>query len=333
MRRLHPGSALLAIALACAAPATAQQTHLVTVVGLGGAPEYTEEFTGWAMTLRTNAMERYRIPAGQITTLAEETGIEGVDGESRADQVRATVADLATRAGPNDRILFVLIGHGTLRGDDVFLNLPGPDLSANDWGELLNQLGSRSVALVNVASASGPFVEALSGPNRIIVTATRSARERNETQFGRYFAEAFGGEAADLDKDGALSLLEAYQWARSETVRYYEEEGLLATEHSILDDDGDGEGTEEPSQDTTDGLLASGFLFATATSDLNADLPSDSTTVRLIQERAQIEARLAELRGMRATMDPTEYDTLLEELLIELALKNREIEARGGGGA
>ena len=53
---------------------------------------------------------------------------------------------------------------------------------------------------MNTASASGGFVQALSGERRIVVTATRSPRETERTYFASYFVDAYlDSEANELD--------------------------------------------------------------------------------------------------------------------------------------
>ena len=331
-------SALLALFLAVlgTAPASAQETWVVNVVGLGGAPEYTETFTGWATELEEHLTTRWGVAADRVITLGEDPSMQGIDGESRRETVEATVARIASDASPSARVLFVLIGHGSFRNDEASLNIPGRDLDAAEWNDLLEALGDRTTAVVNVASSSGPFAGALAATGRIVITATRSGQERNETQFGRYFAEAFGGGAADLDKDGRLSLLEAFVYARSETARYYEEEGLIATEHAQIDDDGDGEAIDIPVEGGTDGAVASTFRFTSASASASADArpaASDSTSMRIEAEIAEIEAELAILRSRRDEMTQEEYDAELESLLVDLALKNRELRGRSGGEA
>lgn len=334
--------AFAALPLLVATPVTAQQTHLLVVAGIGGDPAYTERFLEWGTAIRAAAIERYGVPAEQAVLLTEDPEMSAAaTGESRRDDVEAHLAALAGRAQPSDRVLVVLIGHGSFRGDEANFNLPGPDLSASEWGTLLDALPTERVALVNTASASGPFASMLSAPGRVVITATASGNERNETRFGQYFAAAWVDGEADLDKNGATSLLEAFQYARRETERFYSDENRLLTEHAMLEDDGDGEGTREPTLDTPDGAVAATFTLglpgarATVTADGAATpIPAttDSVLTRLYGERADLEAKVAELRRMQGSLDPDTYEQELEALLVDLALKNREIRAQQGGG-
>ena len=218
----------------------------------------------------------------------------------------------------------MLIGHGSYTNGESRFNLPGPDLTAEDFGLHLDQLSERRVAFANLASASGEFVKALSGAGRAIVTATRTGRERNETVFGGYFINAFSGESADLDKDGRVSLWEAFEFARTEVTREYATSNRIATEHAVLDDNGDGEGSTEL-LDATDGALARTMFLAAARATDDPELKA------LFGQRAELEQRLEELRALRGQIDQDRYDNDLEEVLVELALLNREIQARSSG--
>lgn len=327
----------LALALLMSLPSgalTAQETHLITIVGLGGGPEYTETFFGWGSAITNAARDRYGISAGNSILLSEDEGDPAPSsGEARREAVQAAIRGVAARAGALDRVLIVLIGHGSFRDEEARFNIPGPDLTAADWSNLLDELGGRHVAVVNAASASGPFIQQLAGPNRTIIAATRTGRQRNETVFGRYFVEAFAGDAADLDKDGGMSLLEAFTYATSEVARFYEEGNLLQVENAVLDDNGDGEGSTEPAIDGEDGSMAASFIFLPLqVLEMTPEMQADSVLGRLMGERAALERQVAQLRSRRAEMDPETYDLQVEDLLVELALKSREVEARRGGG-
>ena len=223
----------------------------------------------------------------------------------------------------------LLAGHGTFTGSEARFNIPGPDLSPQDVDDLLDGLGQRRITLVNTATASGPFVEALSAPGRTIITATRSGRERNLTRFGLHFVDAFADDGADVDKDSRVSMLEAFGYALREVEREYEGSNLILTEHAMLDDNGDGQGSREFDELEGDGALAR-VTFLSGTGDGGAGAAMSPELQALHAEKADIEARIADLRRVKAQLPTERYEAELEDLLVELALKNREIRAAGG---
>jgi hypothetical protein len=320
------------------APVAGQESHLLVVVGLGGDPEYREKFHGWAVDLAAAAMDRFGLPRERVVYLGERPADDPavIRDRSTLENIDAALTQMAAGAGSQDRVLIVLIGHGTGQGDEVEFNLPGPDLTPQELDEMLEKFPTQTLAVVNTSPSSGPFIPALSGPNRVVLTATRTAQERNETQFGGFFVEAMTGEGTDLDKDGRVSLAEAFQYARAEVDRYYTSLNLLATEHALLDDNGDGEGSGELGDEVPDGLLASGFWLDPEGTAMAGSAVPDSVTDpvlrRLFEERADLERRVVQLRALRGQMEEARYEQELETLLVELALKNREIREKGGGG-
>jgi hypothetical protein len=220
-------------------------------------------------------------------------------------------------------VLIGLIGHGSGQGADSRLNLPGPDATAADFVTWLALLSGRIVVLVNASSASGDFVPVLSGKDRVVVTATKSAMERNETTFAGHFAEALVSESADADRDGRVTLLEAFDYARREVAKGYETKNLLATEHALLDDDGDGKGSAAPGA-TGDGALARTVAFGIA------PLSTDPRIATLTAERRALEGQVDALRRRKAAMDSTAYERELERLLLEIATRSAAIRAVTG---
>ncbi len=337
--RIRPLLSVSALAfgwLGVGSPAAAQDSHLLVAVGLSGDSEYRELFHGWAVDLTTAAAEKFGVTPGRIVYLGEH-----IDGDPTSPAERSTVENMAgalTRiaaaAGPEDRILIVLIGHGTGHGSEVEFNLPGPDLTPEALDGMLIGFPTQTVAVVNTTPSSGPFLPVLSGSNRVILTATRSAQERNETQFGGFFVEAIREDGSDMDMDGRVSLLEAFQYATGEVDRYYESLNLLATEHAQLDDDGDGEGSRDLGEDATDGRLAAAFWLGSSGQGAEVgDVPegvTDPVLIRLYREKADLERRVVQLRSLRGQMEEAQYERELEALLVDLALKNREIREKGG---
>ena len=299
-------------------------THVLIVTGVGGEKAYGDRFHQWALALGDALREKHGVSAGNIVYLGENT--ERAPGRIAARSTKENVAKelgrLAQQARATDRVLIVLFGHGSSTGNESRFNLPGPDLTSAEWAGLLGRLGAPTVAFVNAASASGDFVKALSGERRVVITATKSGFERNETRFGRFFVDAFSKDVADVDKDGRVSLLEAFDYTRREVARTYEEEGALLTEHAQLDDDGDGTGTAAPDGEKGDGSVARGFHLNSVARMVAG---ADPRLRALYAEKQELESKIEALRRRKDGMAVAEYEARLEAMLVQLAEKNQAI--------
>jgi hypothetical protein len=186
----------------------------------------------------------------------------------------------------------------------------------------------KQVVFVNTASSSAPFLAELAAPGRIVVTATRTGNERFATLFGGYFVDALMSDAADADKNRRISVLEAFNAAKLEVARAYEREGIMLTEHPLLDDAGSGKGTGDPTADGAFGRVAS--IVTLGNPAAAEPLPDDPKLRALHVERRDLEKRVDTLKMLKGGMDPAKYASELERLLTELAVKSRQIrEAEG----
>lgn len=324
----------LAVGVAASSTASAQDAadrgssaedapYLVVVSGIGGTPEYVDLFHAQGAALVDAAAERWGVPRNRITWLAEDAArAPGVSDRSTKEKLAAELAALSGRVDADDRVLIVLIGHGTATPDGAKLNLPGPDLTGGELGLMLDALPTRRVAVVAAASASGGLLPALAAEGRIVVTATRSAREAERTHFGEFFVRAFAEEGADTDKNRRVSLGEAYAYARDEVARYYEREGQLQTEHPMLDDG-------------ADGRLAAAFHLAPVGGAATAAAAASNDPVLggLLADKARLESEIAALRARRADMEPADYDAAFEALALDLATTNRAIRDAEADGS
>jgi hypothetical protein len=330
MRRWTQVIAVVLVAFAASrGMASAQSPHLLVIVGLAGDPEFAEPYSKWGSALVDAATSRFGVPKAQVQYLHEkpETDQARITGKSTRDEVVKAFGKLAS-AGREDVVFVVLIGHGTFDGRVAKFNLPGPDMTAADFEPLVKQLAPRRVVFVNTASASGPFIEALSGPGRTIVTATRNGRESFATIFGGFFVDALTSDAADADKNRKVSMLEAFDFARREVATAYEQRGVILTEHALLDDSGDKEGSAQPTADGKEGRMAA--LLSLGSAGSGDPLPSDPKLKALYDERRTLERQVESLRLMKDSMDPQRYAAELEKVVTELALKTRQIrEAEG----
>jgi hypothetical protein len=177
---------------------------------------------------------------------------------------------------------------------------------------------------VNMTSSSGGAIEALRKTGRVVVCATKSGTEKNATVFARYWAEALRDPAADTDKNEAISALEAFTFAQRKTTEFFETQKRLATEHSVIEDTGKGEGERTPTAENGQGRLASAFPLVRL--GANAAAARDPGKRPLLAKKEEIEQAIDRLKYEKAAMPSAEYRKQLTALLLELAKVQEALE-------
>jgi Peptidase C13 family len=294
-------------------PAAAQDTHLIVITGVGGDEAHSTQFHKWASAV-VDGVKKRGLPDANVIYLSErpDQDTARIRGRSSRDEVSKTLIGVGARANANDEIFILLIGHGSFDGKTAAFNLPGPDLTAEDYAGLLSKMKAQRIVFVNTASSSGAFLQPLKGPGRTIVAATRTGGERNETRFPGFFVEALETEEADRDRNGRVSVFEAFEFARQKVATSYEQGGHILTEHATLDDGAEGK-------------LASTQFLAPPRSR-SVEMAGASPELKgLVAEREAIERKVEDLRLRKDAMDAASYEKQLEQLLTELALKTRAI--------
>jgi hypothetical protein len=318
---------LMALALCAsslASTAAAGDNYALVVTGASGGDAYAKKYDGWRRSFVATLREKFLYPADHVVVLAgngtEEAGVTPATRE----QVQRTLMDLRSRLTADDMLVVLLIGHGSLAegagGEDAKFNLVGPDMTATEWASLLKPLAARLV-FVDTTAVSFPFMRRLGGPGRVIITATDSTAQEFETVFAEWFVKALTETAADTDKNGRVSLLEAFTYASASVRRWYDEHNQLPTERPLLDDDGDGVGREAQGPGS-DGMLASGTYLQ------SAGEPVDAPMRALAARRTALEAQVEALKARRPSMAPDVYQSELERLLLELARISAEIRSK-----
>ena len=319
----RPVRALVLVAvmvLSAARAAAAQERHAVIVSGAAGGAEYAQQYAAWTRTLTMALVDRLKFDAARVITLSETTDPAQL---ATAANLKALFGRLRTQLRSTDLLFVFLIGHGTFDGVDAKFNLVGPDLEAAEWAAMLRGFPARLV-LVNSAAASSPFIERLSAPRRVIVSATDSVAQRFDTVFPEYFIAAFGDDSSDIDKNGRTSIWEAFAWAAGAVRRHYQQRGVLATERPLLDDNGDGVGREASAQGPDGAVASRTYLDVPAA----GAPPTDEVLVELLQRRASLVAEVEELQIKKAFMSPDEYAREFERIMVALARVGRGIRAR-----
>ncbi len=280
-----------------------RRAELVLVVGAPGTTEYEASFRAQAEIWR------------QACAKAEITLSEIGNNDRAAEELKARLRQASTVT--QGQLWLVFVGHGSYDGREAKFNLRGPDLTPTQLAEWCQSLKQELVMLHGGSSSAG-FLPAMAGKDRIIVTGTKSADEVYYARFGEFFAQAIAGDlAADLDQDRQVTVLEAFRYGSRTVTEFYEKAERIATEHSLLEDDGDGTGTRAEIFSTHPTQAKDGRRAGQIALVLSEDEKRLSELAR--KQRDKLELQLDDLKAKRSQMTETPYYEALEKLLRELS--------------
>ena len=286
------------------------------------------QFRQWAFSLHDILARDYGYSSDSIILLydkgqTDSVGDERIDGACDRGGIEQGLASLAARVSTGDQITLYLIGHGSGAEEESKFNIVGPDITGAEFAELLDQFKDQSIAIVNTTSASYGFSTSLSGEGRVVISSTRSPSERYDPIFSRYFIEALDNRNGDRDKNNRVSMLEAFEYAKSNVEAWYEEQGRLASEHAGLDDNGDALFSLDPVVDSADGRLAE-IAYIDAAVDEVLGLSPQARELKF--QMQNLERDIFVLRGRKQDFLESDYWLEMESLLVELAIATGQFE-------
>lgn len=290
---------LLAATLACAAAQGA--TQVLVVSGLGGEPQYDEQFQQWSQ----GVAKASTTATGDAARVVQLSG-SAVTREALEQQLRKAAEQL--KAG--DQFVLVLLGHGSFDGTEYRFNIPGPDITGSQILALLDRIPESVAQLLVVAtSTSGAVADRWAKANRVVITATRNGGERNAVRFGGYWVEALSSDEADRDKDGAVTAQEAYDFAVRKVGDAFKSDAAIVSEHAKI-------------------VGADPARFVVARLGQAALFASDAQLIALRDQQAGIERRLAEVRTLKGQLSQDQYYDRLEPVLVDLARLGERVDSR-----
>jgi hypothetical protein len=297
----------------------------ILIVGSSGDPDLQQLYLKEISDLRGVLENSLGFPLEQIVVLSEaQTKAPGIiQYTSTRGDLQAVCRNLAGRTHPDDMIFVFIEGHGSFDGQTYKLNLPGPDATGEELASMLYSIPARQFVIVNATSCSGGSIAALSRKGTVLISATKSGMEKNGTHLGRYFVDALQENAADSDKNGRVSMMEAFSFAKQKVEGYYTSEGSMLTEHPVLDDTGGGEGQVSPSPDNGEGLVARTVFLDKGVSTVAGVLTPEQQGLE--RDARELENQIEALKYAKSKMPEAEYEKQLEVLLLRLAKINAKL--------
>lgn len=295
--------------------------YAVILAGPTVGDENKSKFRQWAFSLHDILARDYGYSSDTISLLFDRGDTEGAGGQ-RIDAacdlagIQAELARLQSVVKTGDQITIYLIGHGSGAEEESKFNIVGPDITGVQFAEMLDVFDQQDMVIVNTTSASYGFSASLSSEGRVVVSSTRSSSEKFDPVFSNYFIEALDNRNGDRDKNNRVSILEAFNYAKSSVEEFYEEQGRLSAEHAGLDDNGDALFSLNPTTAEIDGRLAE-IAYIDNLIDDTAGLPTEA--IPLKSRMQELERSVFILRGRKAEFLEADYWQQMEELLVDLA--------------
>jgi hypothetical protein len=307
-------------------PAHDETRWAILLSGVSGDPELQKEYAGQLKNMNGILRQQYGIPPDHIFVLFDDPARDPAffQYKSTTEGLTKVCRNIAGKARKGDLLFVLILGHGSMESDEYKLNLVGPDPTGKELAALFNEIPAQRSIVVNTTNCSGGSVPALSRSGRVLITATKTGTERNQTHFADFFVDGFKDNKADTDKDGRVSLLEAFRYASQLVEGYYTKAGNLQTEHPQLDDDGDGQAHALPAPDNGDGLFARTTYLDRGAPGLAAKSLS-AEQESLAREAESLQKQIEALKYAKSGMPESEYERKLEDLLVRLAQINARL--------
>ena len=298
----------------------------ILLAGSSGDRDLQTRYLKELKDLRSVLENQLGFPRNQIVVLFDDPAKDPalIQRKSTWEDLRAVCRDLAGRVKKEDLVFVFIEGHGNYDDKNYKLNLVGPDPTAGELAAMVYSIPAQRFVVVNATNCSGGSIAALSKPGKVVIASTKSGMETNQTHFGQYFVDAFKNNAADSDKNGRVSMMEAFSYASRKVEEYYKNEGSIQTEHPVLDDNGNGQAQGNPTPENGEGLLARiTFLDSGIPVDARPTLTPEQQ--ELAGEARGIEMQIDALKYAKKDMVEAEYEKQLEALLLRLAQINAKL--------
>lgn len=203
--------------------AGAATTRAVILSGLGGSKQYSRALLDWTARFHAVLTKRCGVKGEHVVVLAETEDLKAAPPrrKSTAENFRAAMAEMRKRLRGDDQFVLFLAGQGQINEEVGKLCVPGRDITAAEVGDLVDALPAKQIVIVNAASGGADFLKAYLRPGRVILTAAGYETEGAQTYFAELFLRGFETGRADVNKDKAVDMLEAYAYAARGTANFY----------------------------------------------------------------------------------------------------------------
>jgi len=212
----------------------------IVISGIGGQSWYARNLLDWVNRFGALLTGKCGLKPEHVFVLTEKADAKATPPREKStlENVRAAFDKAKAVLAPSDQFILFLAGHGQINEPVGKLCLPGRDLASGELADLLDALPTNKMVIINAASGGAEFLKDYLLDNRVILTAAGVETDSTPPFFAEFFLRAYETGRADTlrvgktrtygNRDGVISLLEAYCYAAKETASFYHRQYLQA---------------------------------------------------------------------------------------------------------
>ncbi len=301
--------------------------YVLIVGGVAGEKSYYDRFWKTSFQFYELLTLTYDLNPDQVTFLFEQSAEKTVTDKSTAENVISAFHTIYISATPNDRFILLMLGHANQSGSRLKFNLPGRDLFAQEYANMIRQIRSKTKILFFDFPYSGQMIPLLPHRDTIVITSCSSKEGNASSGFGQILLNQFR-------KNPAQSLLGIMNEAQIDIQNWYKQDGSVQTAHPQikgvgLDQIYLGQPIVELTKEAQRNIISAPFSLNQLRT--LAEQPEISSSVIWSQDTFNINEDSSYTHNVRRTIRiMTEHDYQLGQVSIPYTRGNDDIEISYG---
>jgi len=197
---------------------------VLIIGGIAGEKSYYDRFWQTGLQFYNLLIDTYGLNPNQVTFLFEQPLGKIVTDQSTAENVISAFHTIYASATSDDRFILLMSGHANQSGKHLKFNLPGRDLFAQEYANMIRRIQSKTKMVFFDFPYSGKMISLLPHPDTVVITSCSNKEGYALCSFGLTLLNRFR-------QNPSQSLLKIMEQTQIDISQWYTNEGLVQVEH------------------------------------------------------------------------------------------------------
>ena len=198
--------------------------YVLIIGGIAGEKSYYDRFWQTGLQFYNLLIDTYGLNPNQVTFLFEQPLGKIVTDQSTAENVISAFHTIYASATSDDRFILLMSGHANQSGKHLKFNLPGRDLFAQEYANMIRRIQSKTKMVFFDFPYSGKMISLLPHPDTVVITSCSNKEGYALCSFGLTLLNRFR-------QNPSQSLLKIMEQTQIDISQWYTNEGLVQVEH------------------------------------------------------------------------------------------------------